>query len=64
MSDSPSFPFPQFWSLIGRKAWMWLFQRTALEQAAKLVKTGHLRLRSAVTTDLTELDIAAESGPT
>ncbi len=64
MSDSPSFPFPQFWSLIGRKAWMWLFQRTALEQAAKLAKTGHLRLRSAVTTDLTELDIAAESGPT
>lgn len=64
MSDSPSFPFPQFWSLIGRKAWMWLFQRTALEQAAKLVKTGHLRLMSAVTTDLTDLDIAAESGPT
>lgn len=43
---------------------MWLFQRTALEQASKLVKTGHLRLRSAVTTDLTDLDIAAESGPT
>lgn len=62
MSDS-SFPFPLLWSQISRKSWMWLFQRAVLEKAMKQVKSAHIRLRSAVTTDATDIDIAGDVGP-
>jgi len=42
---------------------MWLFQRAVLEKAMKQVKSAHIRLRSAVTTDASDIDIAGDVGP-
>lgn len=61
MSDPTSFPFPQLWSQVRRKSWMWLFKRQQVEAATKWVKS-HAKVRAVALITGAELEMAGTVG--
>jgi len=58
---SASFPFPQLWSQVRRKSWMWLFKRQQIEAATKWVKS-HAKVQSVVIIGADEIELSGTVG--
>lgn len=61
MSDPTSFPFPQLWSQVRRKSWMWLFKRQQVEAATKWVKS-HAKVKTVALINAREVELAGTVG--
>ncbi|MBB5040100.1 SNF2-related protein [Prosthecobacter dejongeii] len=55
------FPFPQLWSQVRRKSWMWLFKRHQIEAATKWVRF-HAKVNAVALISAQELEMAGTVG--
>jgi superfamily II DNA or RNA helicase len=60
--SNSNFHWDRLWAQIGRRSWMWFFQRIDLDRALRHPADGHMRLTSAIVTGMDEIEIGAEVG--